>query len=109
MITLDKQRDENEIDEIEKEEDTSTTFVNGDVYKMHTYRDAIQGVKAAFVLYPGHQEDFRFYEAEGHTPTERTKIEEMEEVLGVGAVALRPPTLGDKTLLKLLSRILDST
>jgi len=107
IVTLGKQSDE-EIDDIEKEEDTSSTFVNGDVYKMHTYRDAIQGVRAAFVLYPGYQEDFRFYEAEGHTPTERTRIEEMGDVSGVGAVALRPPTLGDKTLMDLLSRIFSS-
>ncbi len=108
IVTLEKQVDQQDFEEIEKEEDTSSKFVNGDIYKMHTYRDAIQGVKAAFVLYPGYQEDFTFFEAQGKTPTERTRIKDMDSVSGVGAVALRPPKLGETTLENLITRILPS-
>lgn len=40
------------IDWYNEEERKNFTFKNGDVYKMHTYKDAIQGVKFACVLYP---------------------------------------------------------
>lgn len=33
--------------------DLKTTFKNEDIYKMHTYKDAIEGTHGAYVLYPG--------------------------------------------------------
>jgi uncharacterized protein len=38
--------------ENEHEEEQSFTFKNGDIYKMHTYKDAIDNVKFACILYP---------------------------------------------------------
>lgn len=34
------------------EEEKNFIFKNGDIYKMHTYKDAIEGVKFACILYP---------------------------------------------------------
>ena len=36
--------------------DLKTTFKNEDIYKMHTYKDAIKNTYGAYVLYPGRKE-----------------------------------------------------
>lgn len=33
--------------------DINTSFINEDIYKMHTYKDAIENTLGAYVLYPG--------------------------------------------------------
>lgn len=33
--------------------DIKTSFINDDIYKMHTYKDAIENTMGAYVLYPG--------------------------------------------------------
>ncbi|WP_273627309.1 nuclease domain-containing protein, partial [Pseudomonas aeruginosa] len=38
---------------LEDAQDDEASFVRADMYKMHTYRDAITDMKAAFVVYPG--------------------------------------------------------
>ena len=69
------------------------TFKRRDIYKMHTYRDAIPAAGSAWILYPGSQ--FRFFAVPrsgvpsgGHlvlSPGELpTKLE------GVGAIPLAP-------------------
>lgn len=78
----------------EGEEERSGSFVRGDVYKMHTYRDALAGVHSAWVLYPG--EEFRFF------PTEHA---ESPGTFGVGVIPLQP-TLAATDLISSLERIL---
>ena len=42
----------------------SEDYKNQDVVKMHSYKDAIEGTIAAYVLYPGREKEI-FYEREG--------------------------------------------
>jgi predicted component of viral defense system (DUF524 family) len=45
-----------------REEERRGTFKRGDLYKMHTYRDAIPGARSVWILYPG--TEFKFFSAE---------------------------------------------
>ncbi|HIF9218052.1 TPA: DUF2357 domain-containing protein [Photobacterium damselae] len=66
-----------------------SAYVRADLYKMHAYKDAIYGVKGAFIAYPGTL--FSFFSSTGafvNSPSEIKKID------GVGAIALQP---GNKT------------
>jgi len=85
-----------------REEGSSRTFVAADIYKMHTYRDAIDGVKAAFVLYPGKPDEFMFYETGG---VQTTKVEEIGNLSGVGAIGLRPELANETVLEKVIRRM----
>lgn len=58
------------------------TFERDDLYKMHTYRDAITQAAAAFVLYPG--DEMRILPAEGSSGTLGPSF------TGVGVLPLRP-------------------
>lgn len=60
------------------DEEEEFTFKKADIYKMHTYKDAIQGVKMACILYPNPQDDFDFFEEDEGTG------------LGIGAIPLKP-------------------
>ena len=44
-------------------DDDAATYKRADLYKMHTYRDAILSVKSAFVVYPG--SEFVFFDRSG--------------------------------------------
>ncbi len=71
-----------EIETIEKEE-RSGIYKNVDLYKMHTYKDAIRRSGGAYVLYPGisnEDEPFRGFH---------------EIIPGVGAFSLRPKNEGE--------------
>jgi len=71
-----------EIETIEKEE-RSGIYKNVDLYKMHTYKDAIRRSGGAYVLYPGisnEVEPFRGFH---------------EIIPGVGAFSLRPKNEGE--------------
>lgn len=59
------------------EGDKSYTFKNEDIYKMHTYRDAIKGTKVACILYPNTDEAISYFE-------------DNERDGGVGAIPLLP-------------------
>jgi predicted component of viral defense system (DUF524 family) len=48
-------------DEDEGDEERRGVFKHGDLYKMHTYRDAIRDVRSVWVLYPG--TEARFFSA----------------------------------------------
>lgn len=62
----------------EEAEERDFTFKNGDIYKMHTYKDAIRGVKTAVILYPNKDtKQDRFWD-------------DKEPRSGVGAYALLP-------------------
>lgn len=52
-----------------------------DLYKMHTYKEAIEGVRAAYVLYPGPPGAESFYSKRGDTE---------DWLEGIGAIPLRP-------------------
>ncbi|REJ85106.1 MAG: DUF2357 domain-containing protein [Acidobacteria bacterium] len=62
-------------DEAIEAEEKRGHFQRGDLYKMHTYRDAIPKARTAWILYPGSES--RFFAAEG-------------EFEGVGAIPLVP-------------------
>jgi len=51
-IRTDKQLDE-EIDERDDLEEKEAVFKDGDIYKMHTYKDSILMSEGSYVLYPG--------------------------------------------------------
>ncbi|HBC29708.1 MAG TPA: hypothetical protein DC024_00470 [Clostridiales bacterium] len=61
-------------DDEENETGSGTTFKKEDIYKMHTYRDAIRGCRGAYVLYPGNET--RIFPVDGD-----------EGIDGVGAVS----------------------
>lgn len=43
-----------DVEKRDKEEEEQRIYKNADVYKMHTYKDAIKNSLGAYVLYPGH-------------------------------------------------------
>jgi len=59
------------------EEEKSYKFKNGDIYKMHTYKDAILRTEGAYVLYPGSREGI-------------FKVDDNEPIPSVGAFPLNP-------------------
>lgn len=72
-----------------------SSFKRADLYKMHTYRDAIVGTRTVWVLYPG--EECSFYDVESREPL--GDLQRMRGgAEGVGAVALRPESDGGESL-----------
>lgn len=65
--------------------DDEATFVRADIYKMHTYRDAITNMQAAFAVYPG--TEFVFFE---RNRGRRNAPSEIATFDGVGAIPARP-------------------
>lgn len=65
--------------------------VRSDIYKMHTYRDALPGVLSAWVLYPGTQ--FLYYSRSGGCDVHSLGAE--ETIVGVGSVPLPTSSNGD--------------
>lgn len=81
------------------------TYKRADLYKMHTYRDAIRDLRAAFVVYPG--TDFAFFERHGSAHRSAATIAAIQEVDGVGAVPLRPADADPGAVLRsILARVL---
>jgi predicted component of viral defense system (DUF524 family) len=58
-----------------------------DLYKMHTYRDAL-GLRAAVVVYPGDVEKFLRFNQRQALPTLHELL--VDDVNGIGAIPLRP-------------------
>ena len=52
-----------EIDERDSLEEKDREFKDGDIYKMHTYKDSILKTEGSYVLYPGNKTK-RFYESD---------------------------------------------
>lgn len=75
-----------EFDSAQEEEMDERTFVRSDLYKMHTYRDALRGARAAFVLYPG--DEPRLLAAEDASSGGSGRFQ------GVGVLPLRPGGTG---------------
>jgi len=65
-----------EIDERDSLEEKDRNFKDGDIYKMHTYKDSILDTDGSYVLYPGNKTK-RFYESRFIIPS-------------VGAFSLNP-------------------
>ena len=61
---------------------TITSWKNEDINKMHTYRDAIKNVVAAYIIYPGQME--KIFPCHGA----------LNQYEGVGALPLRPEAGG---------------
>lgn len=87
----------------EHDSDDAATYKRADLYKMHAYRDAISGVKGAFVVYPG--TEFKFFERGGDL---RRRPADVENLDGVGAVPLRPADEAPEGMLRALLQILIS-
>lgn len=68
-----------------------------DIYKMHTYLEAISDVQFAMVVYPGTK--FYFYEKNSFLFAKET-IEDIEKFYGVGAIPLIPTDSNSKLLLQ---------
>lgn len=74
------------MDEIDDEESARGSFQKADLYKMHTYRDAIPGARSVWVLYPGSETCFFGIE---HAKWNGTGLLS-EPLEGVGAISLIP-------------------
>ncbi len=69
----------------ERDEEERLDYKKGDLYKMHTYRDALKA-KAVFILYPGNQ--FQAFGTNGQTYTDPKNLS--SDFGGVGAIPLTP-------------------
>jgi uncharacterized protein len=68
-------------------EERRGTFKRADLYKMHTYRDAIPRARSVWILYPG--TDFQFFSSGGNVA--RSAFDTLPRAFdGVGAVPLLP-------------------
>ncbi|KAA2234907.1 DUF2357 domain-containing protein [Salinarimonas soli] len=92
------------LDTDEKDPDDGTaTYKRADLYKMHAYRDAIHGLRTAFVVYPG--SEFVFFSRDGGKCASPSLVSVMD---GVGAVPLRPAsTAADGPLTDLIAILLN--
>lgn len=79
-------------------------FKPEDIYKMHTYLDAISHTQSAWILYPG--SDLRFYGREGHALSAKGQMPP-QVIQGVGAIPMNPGNEEPKELERVLRRILD--
>ncbi len=68
----------------ERAEDARLRYKKGDLYKMHTYRDALRA-QAVFILYPGNE--FRAYQVVGAELAHPAELS--PTFAGVGAIAMQ--------------------
>lgn len=68
----------------EKRLEDAGTYKRGDLYKMHTYRDAILGTRGSYVLYPGKNRQPEVFVRGG------ADVPDGALIPSVGAFALRP-------------------
>jgi predicted component of viral defense system (DUF524 family) len=68
-------------------------YNDNDIKKMHTYRDAIDGVRAAIVLYPGTKPMFRTTNGESRDVSLANVIE--GDLDGIGAIPMTPVGVND--------------
>jgi len=83
------------LEETTEDEGTpQATARQADLYKMHTYRDAL-GVRSAVVVYPG--DAALFYDCQKHRLDAVTLREVvLGNLAGIGALPLQPDSYGDK-------------
>lgn len=74
----------------EKARERRGDFQRGDLYKMHTYRDAIPEARSGsvWILYPG--TEFRFFDASGRRPVIKSPDDLPCATKGVGAMPFAP-------------------
>lgn len=70
-------------DRLDREETKKRTFKAGDIYKMHTYKDAIIMTEGAYIFYPGDKQAL-------------FKVDENTEIPSVGAFPLTPGKEGEE-------------
>jgi predicted component of viral defense system (DUF524 family) len=88
----------------EVKEERLGTFKRGDLYKMHTYRDALPAARSVWILYPGNAVKFYGKGGERAVPSE-----ELPLVLdGVGAIPLLPDEAVHTELRKTLKLLLST-
>lgn len=80
-----------DVDDVAQAAERRGVWKHADLYKMHTYRDAIPSARSVWILYPG--SDFCFFD-EAHG-----RITELDGLVvpanGVGAIPLLPGEKGD--------------
>lgn len=77
-----------ESDEDRMDQKSSGTFKNADLYKMHTYNEAIRRTVGSYVLYPG---------SDPVNEAGKNRFERYHEVVpGIGAFALKPTRNGSE-------------
>ncbi|MCC6176172.1 MAG: DUF2357 domain-containing protein [Chloroflexi bacterium] len=91
-------------DDSEEAEERRGTFKRGDLYKMHTYRDAIPNARSVWIVYPG--DDVRFFSVAGETAVNARSLPNALD--GVGAIPLTPDGSGATELRTILARLLTS-
>jgi hypothetical protein len=79
--------DAEEVDDTGASNERRGIFKQADLYKMHTYRDAL-GVPSVWILYPG--DDFRFYEARRDGVDVKLPSGLRHPIDGVGAIPVKP-------------------
>jgi hypothetical protein len=99
-------------DRANREKERRGTFKRGDLYKVHTYRDAILESRSVWILYPGGE--FCFYDASGAGSISESPEDLPDKVKGVGAIpfaatprtdsAPNPHVVANRTLRRLLDR-----
>lgn len=88
-----KELEEEYIEKRDNEEINNKEYIDGDLYKMHTYKDAILKTEGAYIFYPGNKcEIFREYEN--------------KTIPSVGAFPLTPGVNGEKELYKFIKAVL---
>jgi predicted component of viral defense system (DUF524 family) len=75
---------ENDASEEERDEEARQIYKKADLYKMHTYRDALQA-QAVFILYPGNE--FRAYQVQGDDLSGPAQLS--PAFAGVGAIDMQ--------------------
>ena len=84
--------EEDDVDDDDEREEQLGKFKHADVYKMHTYRDALPEARSVWVMYPG--SEFGMFEA-GEAGRLVRDVRELGEVVdGVGGVPARPGEVG---------------
>jgi predicted component of viral defense system (DUF524 family) len=84
-------RADEQTDERLEAEERRGVFQQADIYKMHTYRDALPSARSVWILYPG--SEFRFFDVEHGGVDEASELRPIPD--GVGAVALQPGVDGE--------------
>ncbi len=80
--------DDEDSSEEEEAAERRGSFKRADLYKMHTYRDAIPSARSVWILYPG--TEMAFFGASEKTPVLRHVGDLPDECDGVGAIPLLP-------------------
>jgi hypothetical protein len=79
------------------------SFKRGDLYKMHTYRDAIPAARSVWILYPG--SEGRFF----REPTSEYDDRVAEMLDGVGAIPLSPADGTRRSIRECVAKLLGLT